>query len=69
MAERLRLLFRGRDLSAEMVKLGLALGLAEIKGHMRFETVDARKRLFLADARMKGRMDVWRRYEARMARM
>lgn len=57
----------GKDLSAEMVKLGLALDWPKFsKGvYAHLETADARKRLFLADARMKGRMDVWRRYEAR----
>ena len=57
----------GKDLSAEMVKLGLALDWPKFsKGiYAQFETVDARQRLFLADARMNGNMHVWRRYEAR----
>lgn len=56
----------GRDISAEMVKLGLALDWPKFsKGaYAHLETVDARKKLFLADARMKGHMHVWRKFEA-----
>lgn len=56
----------GRDLSAEMVKLGLALDWPKFSGGMygRFETPDARKKLWLADARQKGRMHVWEKFEA-----
>lgn len=56
----------GTDISAEMVKLGLALDWPKFSNGMyaRYECADARKRLFLADARMKGRMHVWRKYEA-----
>lgn len=59
----------GRDLSAELVKQGLALDWAKFSGgkYRRLETADARKRLFLADARQKGRMQVWDRFEARQA--
>lgn len=60
----------GRDLSAEMVKLGLALDWSKFsRGQYRsMETSDARRRLFLADARQKGRMDVWRKFEERQRR-
>ena len=56
----------GRDLSAEMVKLGLALDWPKFSGGMYgpFETPDARKKLWLADARQKGRMHVWEKFEA-----
>ena len=59
----------GRDLSAEMVKQGLAIDWAKYSGgvYRKYETSDARKRLFLADARQKGRMHVWERFEARQA--
>ncbi|ROU02803.1 nuclease [Histidinibacterium lentulum] len=56
----------GRDLSAEMVKLGLALDWPKHSGgaYRDLEPPDARKKLWLADARQKGRMDVWERFEA-----
>lgn len=59
----------GRDLSAEMVRQGLALDWAKFSNgtYRRLETADARKRLFLADARQKGHMQVWARFEARQA--
>lgn len=59
----------GRDLSAEMVKLGLALDWAKFSGgiYRNFETPDARKKLWLADARQKGRMHVWEKFEARQS--
>ena len=55
----------GRDLSAEMVKLGLAIDWAKFSGgkYRSLETSDARKRLWLADARQKGRMHVWQKFE------
>jgi endonuclease YncB( thermonuclease family) len=54
----------GRDLSAEMVKLGLAIDWRKFSGgvYRNLETEDARKKLWLADARQKGRMDVWEKY-------
>ncbi|MFY0661496.1 MAG: thermonuclease family protein [Shimia sp.] len=57
----------GRDLSAEMVKQGLALDWPRYSGriYQSLETDDTRKKLFLADARQKGRMHVWEQYEAR----
>ena len=60
----------GRDLSAEMVKMGLAIDWPKYSGkrYTHLETPDARKRLFLADARQKGRMDMWHQFEARQRR-
>jgi len=56
----------GRDLSAEMVRQGLAIDWPKFSGgvYKKLETADARKRLFLADARQKGRMHVWEKLEA-----
>ena len=60
----------GRDLSAEMVKLGLAIDWPKFSGgkYQKLETPDARKKLFLADARQNGRMHVWEKFEARQAK-
>lgn len=57
----------GRDLSAEMVKQGLAIDWPKYSNglYRALEVPDARRRLWLADARQKGRMHVWRDYEAR----
>lgn len=57
----------GRDLSAEMVKLGMAIDWPKFSGgvYRSMETPDARKKLWLADARQKGRMHVWEKFEAR----
>lgn len=57
----------GRDLSAEMVKLGLAIDWPKFSGgkYRSLEVPGARKKLWLADARQQGRMHVWERYEAR----
>ena len=59
----------GRDLSAEMVKLGLALDWAKFSGgrYAHLEVEGIRKKLWLADARQKGRMHVWEKYEANKA--
>lgn len=56
----------GRDLSAELVKQGLALDWPKYSGgiYRHFETTDARKKLWLADARQKGRMHVWEKFDA-----
>ena len=56
----------GRDLSAEMVKQGLAIDWPKFSGgkYSNLETPDARKKLWLASARQKGHMHVWRRFEA-----
>ena len=57
----------GRDLSAEMVKLGLAIDWPKFSGgqYRLLETRDARKKLWLADARQKGHMRIWEKFEAR----
>ncbi len=56
----------GRDLSAEMVKLGLAIDWEKFSGgvYKKLETSDARKKLWLADARQNGRIHVWKKFEA-----
>lgn len=57
----------GRDLSAEMVKLGLAIDWAKFSNgtYRSLEIPGVRKKLWLADARQKGRMDIWEKYAAR----
>lgn len=57
----------GRDLSAEMVKLGLAIDWAKFSDgvYRDLEVEDVRKKLWLADARQKGRMHVWDKFEAK----
>ncbi len=57
----------GRDLSAEMVKLGLAIDWPKYSGgqYKSLELPDARQKLWLADARQKGRMHVWEQFEAK----
>lgn len=60
----------GRDLSAEMVKQGLALDWPKYSGgvYRSMETADARRKLWLADARQNGRMHVWQQFEAKQNR-
>lgn len=60
----------GRDLSAEMVKLGLAIDWPKFSGgkYKAIETPDARKKLWLADARQKGRLHIWAKFEANQKR-
>ncbi|MCT8160865.1 thermonuclease family protein [Pseudoruegeria sp. SHC-113] len=55
----------GRDLSAEMVKEGLALDWPKFSGgkYSDLEVEGVRKKLFLAAARQKGHMGVWKRFE------
>lgn len=57
----------GKDLSEEMVKNGMAIDWAKFSGgvYRRFEQADVRKKLWLADARQKGRMHVWEQFEAK----
>lgn len=57
----------GRDLSAEMVKQGLAVDWPKFSGgiYQDLEPEGVRKKLWLADARQKGRKHVWESYEAR----
>ncbi len=59
----------GRDLSAEMVKQGLAIDWPKFSGGLYacLETPDARKKLWLANARQKGHLHVWRKFEVRQA--
>lgn len=56
----------GRDLSAEMVKLGLAIDWPKFSGgaYGSMEVPGVRKKLWLADARQKGRIHVWEQFEA-----
>lgn len=57
----------GRDVSAELVKQGLAIDWPKYSGgaYRQFEVDGIRKKLWLADARQKGRMHVWDKFEAR----
>lgn len=57
----------GRDLSAEMVKLGLAIDWPKFSSgqYSSLEAPGVRKKLWLADARQKGRIHVWEQYAAR----
>ncbi|QXT39509.1 thermonuclease family protein [Gymnodinialimonas ceratoperidinii] len=56
----------GRDLSAELVKQGLALDWPKYSGglYRALETPDARRKLWLADARQKGWMHLWDKFDA-----
>ncbi|SEN32997.1 nuclease homologue [Pseudorhodobacter antarcticus] len=56
----------GRDLSAEMVTQGFAIDWPKYSGghYGPMETPDARRKMWLADARQKGRMDVWEKFDA-----
>lgn len=55
----------GRDLSAELVKLGLAIDWPKFSGgiYKALEVPGVRKKLWLADARQKGRMHVWEQFD------
>ncbi len=59
----------GRDLSAEMVKLGMAIDWPKFSDgkYRSLEVPDVRKKLWLADARQKGRIKVWEQFEAKQA--
>lgn len=56
----------GRDLSAEMVKVGLAIDWPKFSGgeYRSLEIPGVRKKLWLADARQKGHMHVWEKFNA-----
>ncbi|WP_461428564.1 thermonuclease family protein [Gymnodinialimonas sp.] len=56
----------GRDLSAELVKQGLALDWPKYSGgvYHHLETPNARKKLWLAAARQRGHMHVWDKFDA-----
>lgn len=60
----------GRDLSEEMVKLGLAIDWPKFSGgkYRNLEVTGIRKKLWLADARQKGRMHVWEKFDAQKNR-
>lgn len=57
----------GRDLSAELVRQGLALDWRKHSGgaYRGLEVPGVREKLWLADARQRGRMDLWRAHDAR----
>jgi endonuclease YncB( thermonuclease family) len=57
----------GRDLSGELVKQGLAIDWPKYSGgaYTHLEVAGIRKKLWLADARQKGRMHVWENFDAR----
>ena len=59
----------GTDVSAEMVRLGLALDWPKFSAgaYKALEVPGVRKKLWLADARQKGRLDVWKSFEAKQA--
>jgi len=59
----------GRDLSAEMVKMGLAIDWPKYsEGRYReLEVPDARKKMWLAAARQRGHMHVWAKFDAQQA--
>ena len=56
----------GRDLSAELVKQGLALDWPKFSNgkYRHLEVAGVRRKLWLADARQRGRMDIWAKFEA-----
>jgi endonuclease YncB( thermonuclease family) len=57
----------GRDLSCEMVKKGPAIDWPKFSGgiYSDLEVPNARRKMWLADARQKGRKHVWESFEAR----
>lgn len=57
----------GRDLSGELVMQGLAIDWPKYSGgeYTHLEVAGIRKKLWLADARQKGYMHVWAKFEAR----
>jgi len=57
----------GRDLSAELVKQGLAIDWPKYSNgaYSELEVPDIRKKLWLVDARQNGRMNVWKQFEAK----
>ena len=56
----------GRDLSAELVKQGLAIDWPKFSGgvYRSLEVEGARKKMWLADARQKGRLNVIEKFES-----
>lgn len=57
----------GRDLSEELVKQGLAIDWPKFSGgkYKHLEVAGIRKKLWLAEARQKGSMHVWKKFDAR----
>ena len=57
----------GRDLSAALVEQGLAIDWPKFSGgkYSHLEVAGVRKKLWLADARQKGQMHVWEKFEAK----
>ncbi|WP_237402480.1 thermonuclease family protein [Rhodovulum sulfidophilum] len=57
----------GRDLSEELVKQGLAIDWPKFSGgkYRDLEVAGIRKKLWLADARQKGRKHVWEKFDAK----
>ena len=55
----------GRDLSAELVKMGLAIDWPKYSDgkYKHLEVAGIRKRLWLADARQMGKMYLWEQFE------
>ena len=55
----------GRDLSAELVKQGLAIDWPKFSGgvYRSLEVEDARRKMWLANARQNGKMYLWEQYE------
>lgn len=55
----------GRDLSAELVKMGLAIDWPKFSGgiYSPLEVPGVRKKLWLAEARQKGRTHVWDNFD------
>jgi len=57
----------GRDLSEGMVRQGLAIDWPKYSGgkYSNLEVANIRRKLWLADARQKGRMHVWDKFDSR----
>ncbi|QDC11653.1 hypothetical protein FHY55_15510 [Oceanicola sp. D3] len=60
----------GRDLSEEMVKIGMAIDWPKFSGgkYQSFEPPDVRKKLWLADARHNGRMHIFEQFNYEQSR-
>lgn len=55
----------GQDLSEAMVRQGMAIDWPKFSGgkYRHLEPADVRRKLWLADARQKGRMHVWKKFD------
>lgn len=60
----------GRDLSAEMVKFGLALDWPKYSGgiYKPLEKQNLRGKLWLTEAHQQGDVDLWKKFEANLNR-